>query len=67
MLFYLELIAAIPRRQRYLIMLAPELLTPREVRTALQGRHEFVRFLARYEALLLEELSARRPASEAVG
>jgi hypothetical protein len=60
---YIELITALPRRERYLVVLPPELLTPRELRIALRVQQELLGHLDRRVALLLGELRARRLAS----
>jgi hypothetical protein len=56
---YLGLLAALPRRERYLFLLPPALLTRREIVIALRVHRAMREQLDRYEAWLRAQLDAR--------
>jgi hypothetical protein len=60
---YLQILAALPRHERYLLVLPLELLTRAELRTVLRTQHEVLQHLDRRLALLRDELRARALAS----
>ena len=56
---YLELLLILPRHERYLVLLPPDLLTRPELVIALRAHVRRQAHLARWEELLIEEAHRR--------
>jgi len=61
--YYLDILAALPGRERYLLVLPLELLTRAELRVALRARGTVLAHLDRRIAMLQSELRHRGVAS----